>query len=177
MPDSGSSGLPLWPALPSKTQGPASFLGVMGASRAFVGGDGVCWSLILARPEPDAGWMIGSGSDVACGRFPRPPGLSGTLKLTVTSMASVSCTIGVSWSVGALAGAGASGAPFTEVLSPFSPSASSCSQSSEGSSTSASRSAPARQLGQMNMGYCGDVRRDLTHLKCHVCEQGATNSD
>jgi hypothetical protein len=29
----------------------------------------------------------------------------------------------------------------------------------------------------MKMGYCGDVRRARTHLKCQVCEQGATKSD
>lgn len=179
----------LRPALPSKTQGPALFLGVMGPSTPGVspGGDGVRLSRkAMCRPAPDAEFLIGRGSETACGKLPRC-GLSGVI-LTVTSMASTSWTSessgsGVAGSGGVAIGtAGAVSVPGVastraSASASASPSLFNCSHSSASSSTSASRSAPARQLGQMKMGYWGDMSSDLTHLKCQVCEQGATNKD
>lgn len=54
---------------------------------------------------------------------------------------------------------------------------SNCCQSSAGSSTSASKSAAARQLGQVKMGHDGPISNSRMHLKCQVWLQGATKSD
>lgn len=112
---------------------------------------------------------MGNGSEVACGAVGQPD----AAKLTVTSMASVSCTVasGVS-SVGEGRGGTISGASVSTTAggaaSLGAVSSSMFCHSSPASSTSASKSAPARQLGQMKIGYCGEVSKERTHLKCHV---------
>lgn len=112
---------------------------------------------------------MGNGSEVACGAV----GLPDAAKLTVTSMASVSCTVasGGSSVRGASGGTTSGASVSTTVGGTASLGAVNSSifcHSSPASSTSASKSAPARQLGQMKMGYCGEVSKERTHLKCHV---------
>lgn len=167
------------PALPSNTQGPTLFLGVIGPSAPPPGGEGVRPSLKwLARPEPDIGFRMGNGSLVVCGCEDRAVGISGEgITLTVTSITSMSCTGDSGGCIGAVGWTGAGWTLFEVSASCDSFNPSSCCHSSFGSSTSASRSAPARQLGQTKMGYCGDMSSDFIHLKCHVCEQGATKRD
>lgn len=165
---------PRRPALPSKTQGPASFLGVMGPSVPFIpGGDGVRLVRSGARPAPDAALLMGRGWEIACGImfFCGVPGVM----LTVKSILSTSWR-SRGWSACPAAGA-ASDSELSCSSALLLSSCRSCCHSSESSSTSASRSAPARQLGQIKIGYCGEISSDLTHLKCQVCEQGATNRD
>lgn len=124
---------------------------------------------------------MGNGSEVACGAVGLSAGLAVEAKLTVTSMVSVSWTVAsCGSSEGEGGGNSTSGAGTSMVVGAAGssgPSKSSRFCHSSGSSTSASRSAPARQLGQMKMGYCGEVSKARTHLKCHVWEQGATKSD
>lgn len=169
----------LSPGLPSNTHGPALLRGVIGPSPFGPSGAVERSASVGALPAPEAGLRMGNGSEMACVMLPSVCGSSEAERFTVV-MSIGSPASGSEWSsldggvlmTGAAAFASASGAaagPSTGASTSPHPSA--------GSSTSASRSAPARQFGQMNIGYCGEVNRDRTHLKCHVCEHGATNND
>lgn len=187
---SPSVALTVLPALPSKTQGPTLFRGVIGPSLP-PGGDGVRLSpswFDLRAPETV---LIGNGSEMAW-LTSFLWGVSGVM-LTVTSICSLSTVFDRSGvdvpepATGAAGSGSGSGSGSSSVSGSVSTcagveaSASAsffiCCHSSASSSTSASKSAPARQLGQMKIGYWGELSSDLTHLKCHVCEQGATNKD
>lgn len=155
-PDNGN---PLTFPVPSNTQGPALFRGVIGPSAppALAAAE-LCAQLGCAAALTTGG--MGTGSDIVCwirsgteGEACGGEGVAMSTCIVMSATSPESEPVSRAWVAEGPASGGTTSLLDSLFASELAESSLICCQSSHGSSTSASRSAAARQLGQTKMGY------------------------